>query len=229
MRSHLDAVEGVQARIATACAACGRDPMGVGVVVVTKTRTPEEIRSVCDAAHTAGLRVVGFGENRVQEALAKQAAMHDIPLPRWQLVGRLQTNKVKYVSGRFSLVHAFDRVDLIEPYAARAASTPVLLQVNLSGEVTKAGVSASEAPRLLAACVRAGLEVRGFMTMAPEGDLDAAGRVFADLARLRNELRGEFGLPLGELSMGMSDDFDVAIHYGATLVRLGRVLFGERT
>jgi len=183
------------------------------------------------AALEAGLTEIG--ENRVQEALDKMET--DIGRQaHWHLIGHLQRNKAKHVPGRFALVHSIDSLRLAEELAARAAAVAlrvrVLLQVNVAEEPQKAGCAPEEAPALarrLAALD--GLTLEGVMTLAPfTDDRDVQRRTFAGLRRLRDTLQEE-GLWLPTLSMGMSADFGTAVEEGATLIRLGTVLFGART
>lgn len=196
----------------------------VTIVAVTKTYGPDAPL----AAWRAGLRDVG--ENRVQEAVAKMAQV-DAPL-RWHLIGHLQRNKVKQLDG-FQLVHSMDSArlaDALSAYgAARRRPLEVLMQVNVSGEGTKGGYEPSslpaEAERLRAL---SGLVVRGVMTMAPfDADVVTLRRVFSGARRCGEVLRAA-GHPATELSMGMSGDYEIAVEEGATLVRLGTVLFGAR-
>lgn len=196
----------------------------VTIVAVTKTYGPDAPL----AAWQAGLRDVG--ENRVQEAVAKMAQV-DAPL-RWHLIGHLQRNKVKQLEG-FQLVHSMDSgrlADALSAYgAARGRPLEVLVQVNVSGEGTKGGYEPSsldaEAERLR---TLSGLVVRGVMTMAPfDADVTTLRRVFAGARRCGEVLRAA-GHPATELSMGMSGDYEIAVEEGATLVRLGTVLFGAR-
>lgn len=197
----------------------------VRIVAVTKTHGPEAVR----AAWAAGLADVG--ENRVQEALPKMAAAAGVPV-RWHLVGTLQRNKARQVAGRFALIHSLDRLELAGELARRmppGARQAVLVQVNCSAEPQKGGVEPAALPALLEA-LRAlpALEPRGLMTLAEL--TDDPGRQRAAFARLR-ALRDEAavrGHALPELSMGMSGDYAVAVEEGATIVRLGTVLFGER-
>lgn len=196
----------------------------VTIVAVTKTHGPEAPL----AAWHAGVRDVG--ENRVQEAVAKMAQV-DAPL-RWHLIGHLQRNKVRQVEG-FQLVHSVDSARLADALAAHGADrgrpVDVLVQLNVSGEGTKGGYDPSEMERE-AERLRTlpGLVVRGVMTMAP---LDASEvtlrEVFAGARRCGAVLRAA-GHPATELSMGMSGDYEIAVEEGATLVRLGTVLFGAR-
>lgn len=198
----------------------------VRIVAVTKTHPVDAVR----AAWEAGLEDVG--ENRVQEALAKIEAATDIPV-RWHLIGHLQRNKLKFVEP-FHLVHSLDSARLADAANAwasrRERPLPVLVQVNVSGEATKGGYRPDELPaeaeRLRGL---SGLCVRGVMTMAP---LDAPERVLREVfagARAARDVLRAAGHPADELSMGMSGDFEVAVEEGATLVRLGTILFGART
>jgi pyridoxal phosphate enzyme (YggS family) len=197
----------------------------VRIVAVTKTHSADAVR----AAHDAGIDAVG--ENRVQEALSKQDATAGIPV-EWHLVGTLQRNKARHAAGRFALIHSVDRLDLAAELDRRTVEgrrQPVLVQVNCSAEPQKGGVEPLALPELLdgiAALDR--LELRGLMTMAPFSDDEAIQRPpFAMLRRLRDD--GErSGHRLPELSMGMSGDYGAAVEEGATIVRLGTVLFGER-
>ncbi len=196
----------------------------VRVVAVTKTHGPEAVR----AALEAGLEDVG--ENRVQEALAKQDELAGLPVA-WHLIGTLQRRKARQVVGRFSLIHSLDRLELALELDRRVASgrQEVLVQVNCSSEPQKGGVEPEALPALLEALrPMAHLSARGLMTMAAFGADEAEQRrTFGLLRRLRDEAATR-GDQLPELSMGMSDDFAVAVEEGATLVRLGTVLFGER-
>jgi pyridoxal phosphate enzyme (YggS family) len=197
----------------------------VTIVAVTKTHGPD---AVCAAA-AAGVTAVG--ENRVQEALAKQDAMPALPIA-WHLIGTLQRNKAKHAIGRFGLIHSVDRLDLAEELHRRAppgTRQAVLVQVNCSAEPQKGGVEPDALPALLDALRSLDrIEVRGLMTMAALTD-DAAEqrRAFRHLRTLRDDSAAR-GHVLAELSMGMSDDYPVAVEEGATMVRLGTVLFGER-
>lgn len=196
----------------------------VQVVAVTKSHGREAV----DAAVRAGLTAVG--ENRVQEALEKQEGS---PAGiEWHLIGTLQRNKARHAVGRFALIHSVDRADLAAELARRAgtgAPQAVLLQVNCSNEPQKGGVEPAHLGGLLE--VVAGLpalDVRGLMTMAAFGaDETTQRRTFGLLRELRDRARTA-ALPLPELSMGMSDDYTAAVSEGATMVRLGTVLFGER-
>jgi hypothetical protein len=197
----------------------------VTVVAVTKTHGPAAVRAACAAGLTA------VGENRVQEALVKMAELTALPV-EWHLIGSLQRNKVRQVAGRFALVHSVDRVELVEEFARRVpvgARQRVLLEVNCADEPQKAGVAPSDLPALLdAALAVPGLVVDGLMTMAPlTPDPGVQRAAFRRLRALRDDAE-QRGCRLPVLSMGMSGDFTVAVEEGATMVRLGTILFGER-
>lgn len=197
----------------------------VRIVAVTKTHGPEAV----EAAVAAGLTIVG--ENKVQEALAKQDALGKLPV-EWHLIGALQRNKVRKAIGRFALIHSVDRLELAAEIARRlpdGTRQAVLLEVNGSGEAAKAGCQPEEVPGLLDAMGQLpGLEVRGLMTMAPfTDDVAVQRRTFRALRELRDRMQAA-AHPLPELSMGMSGDYTVAVEEGATLVRLGTLLFGAR-
>lgn len=194
-------------------------PPGVTLVAVSKAHPAAAVRE----AYAAGQR--HFGENYVQEWRAKMEALADLPEIVWHFVGGLQTNKVKYLVGKVALVHAVDREELAREIARRSAqrgvATRVLVEVNVAGEASKSGCAPAEVPRLVEA-VRAlpGLELRGLMCIPPaEGDPRPH---FAAVRRMRD------ALGLSELSMGMSGDYPVAIEEGATIVRVGTAIFGER-
>jgi pyridoxal phosphate enzyme (YggS family) len=216
----------VRARIAAAAARAGRSPDVVRIVAVTKGHPLERARE----AAAAGLQ--DLGENRVQEALSKQAAWPDAAV-RWHLIGHLQRNKTKLVVGRFVLVHSLDSRRLADALDAAAAAAgvvqDVLLEVNVGREPQKAGVLPEEAPALLGhATGLRHLAVRGLMTVAPfTDDVAVQRRTFRELRLLRDALATST-LDLAVLSMGMSSDFEIAVEEGATMVRLGTVLFGER-
>ena len=196
----------------------------VRIIGVTKTHGPEAVR----AAVAAGLQDVG--ENRVQEALQKQEAAGDLRV-EWHLIGTLQRNKARSAAGRFRLIHSVDRADLARELDRRSSGAPqdVLVQVNCSDEPQKGGVS----PTGLAALLEdlrplSGIRVRGLMTMsALTEDQAEQRRAFTLLRELRDASERQ-GHTLPELSMGMSGDYPIAVEEGATMIRLGTVLFGER-
>jgi pyridoxal phosphate enzyme (YggS family) len=197
----------------------------VRIVGVTKTHGPEAVR----AAVAAGLRDVG--ENRVQEALEKQQALTDLSV-EWHLIGTLQRNKARNAVGRFALIHSVDRMDLAAELDRRSTGEGrqrVLVQVNCSAEPQKGGVAPGLLPALLDELQKlARLEVQGLMTMsALTDDPEEQRRAFRLLRELR-EAAERSGHRLPELSMGMSGDYAIAVEEGATMIRLGTVLFGAR-
>jgi pyridoxal phosphate enzyme (YggS family) len=213
----------IRARVASAVARGGHGQQ-VELIAVTKTLGPDAVI----AAWEAGIRAVG--ENRVQEALAK---MDQVRVPvEWHLIGHLQRNKARYAR-RFALVHSMDSPRLADALAAEGAASgrplPVLVQVNTSGEATKGGFALDELEREAGRLGSlAGLRVEGVMTMAPFDAAEAVLReTFAGARRAREVLAGA-GLPARELSMGMSGDFEIAVEEGATMIRLGTILFGAR-
>jgi PLP dependent protein len=213
----------VQARIEAAARGAGRDPASIRLVAVSKTQPVEAVRTAYEAGH--GL----FGENRAQELVEKADGLGRGPA--WHFIGHLQTNKVKAVVDRCSLVHSVDSLRLAEEIGRRSPGrTAVLVQVNTSGETSKAGILPKEALDL---CRRIagvqGVLLSGLMTIpAPTDDPEGARPAFRLLRQLAERGRAE-GLSLDELSMGMSDDFEVAIAEGSTLVRIGTMLFGPRS
>lgn len=218
-----DRLAGVQETIARHQAQSGWSHP-VRVVAVTKTHGPEAVR----AAAAAGLRDVG--ENRVQEALPKQDAVAPLPL-EWHLIGTLQRNKVRQVIGRFGLIHSVDRLELALELDRRNVGPrqPVLIQVNCSDEPQKGGVEPDDLLRLLEAVQPlTGIELRGLMTMAALTDESREQRRAFRRLRLLRDDAVQAGHLLPELSMGMSGDYPIAVEEGATMVRLGTVLFGER-
>lgn len=220
----------VQERIAAAAAAVGRDPREVTLIAVTKTRTPEEI----EAAYEAGIRHIG--ENRVEEAEEKRPLL-DLPGAVWHMVGHLQSRKTARALACFDILHSLDSLKLARKLDRALAEgervLPVLLEVNVSGEASKYGFDPSveqfeaEVARILAL---RHLRVEGLMTVAfVAEDAEQVRPVFAQLGLLRDRLQRQF--PAGtwdQLSMGMTDDFEVAVQEGATMVRIGRAIFGPR-
>jgi pyridoxal phosphate enzyme (YggS family) len=219
--------ERVLERIAEACARMGRDPATVTLVAVSKTVPAEALRD----AVAAGLTLLG--ENRVQEAEGK---VREVPGARWQLVGPLQSNKARRALEVFESIQSVDSVALGERLARLAGEVrpgeryPVLLQVNIDGDPAKAGFPpAAVGDAVTAVAALPGIEVGGLMTIGRlVGDPEEARATFRALRELSAELR-DAGASLGPaLSMGMSDDYPVAVEEGATIVRVGRALFGER-
>jgi PLP dependent protein len=207
-------------RIAQACRRAGRAVEGVTLIAVTKNVDALTI----EKAFNLGMRF--FGENRVQEAEKKIGALsHLQPRPTWHMIGHLQSNKVKTALQYFDMIQSVDSLEIAGMLNRRAAKRlPVLLEVNVGGEQTKSGFSASEIEAAFKAIsLLPNLEIKGLMTVAPPAD--EAEKIRGYFRRLR-ELRDSFGLE--HLSMGMSDDFETAVEEGATMIRIGRALFGER-
>jgi hypothetical protein len=209
----------VRARIAAAARECGRDPAAVGLVAVSKFQPPERILAALEAGHRL------YGENRVQEAAGRWPDLKArYPDVRVHLVGPLQTNKVRDAVGLFDVIETVDRPKLVDALAAetdRQGRRPdCLIQVNTGEEAQKAGVAPDGLTGLLARCRDAGLPIAGLMCIPPVGEAPAPH--FALLA----DLAHGHGLPV--LSMGMSGDYETAVHQGATLVRVGTAIFGER-
>ena len=223
-------LSGVRERIADAARRAGRLPSTVRLVAVSKTFPIEAIRSA------AACGQIDFGENKVQEGQAKILAAGSLPL-QWHLIGHLQSNKAKKAAATFDVIHTIDSVDLLRKVDAGAAEkgrqVDVLIQVDLAREPTKHGAPEADVPSILEAAVacRSACLV-GLMLLPPAADTpeDARGH-FAALRELRDGYI-RHGIPssmLGELSMGMSHDFEVAIEEGATMVRVGSAIFGERS
>jgi pyridoxal phosphate enzyme (YggS family) len=216
----------VRDRIAAACARAGRDPGSVRLIAVSKTVPVAGVAEALAAGQTL------FGENRVQEALAKMSEAG--PEATWHLVGHLQKNKARHAAGAFELIHGLDdselALELDRRAAIRSMTQPVLVQANLSGEATKRGSDEDGLmPLLTAVAGLPHLELRGLMIIPPPVDDPELSRPwFRRLKDLRDRAASILAQPLPELSMGMTDDFEVAIEEGATLVRIGRAIFGER-
>ena len=215
----------VVARAERAATRAGRDPAEVTVIAVAKTFPADAVAEVLEAGAT------DIGENRAQELRDKMSVLGD--RPRWHFVGHLQTNKVRGLAGRVALVHSVDRFGLGEAIARRAAgigaTQDVLIEVNLGGEASKAGV---EPPRAAALAAEVdgleGVTVKGLMAIPPSSpDPEQTRTYFKELAALRDEVAKEVPTASG-LSMGMTRDFEVAIEEGATWVRVGEAIFGPR-
>jgi len=221
-------LQAVLDRIAAAAGRSGRPAQAVTLVAVTKTVEP----AVMADLHRAGQAV--FGENRPQALRDKSKALAPLPI-RWHMIGTLQSNKIKYVYPLVEMIHSVDRRDLLEEFPRWAEKTgrvcPCLLEVHISDEETKQGLAPEEVLGVIEACrERPGLDIRGLMGMAPFVDDPAVVRgAFRKLAGLFQASRALEGpsYHARELSMGMSDDFEIAIEEGATIVRVGRALFAE--
>lgn len=220
----------VRARIAAACERAGRDPAEVRLLPVSKTVDDDRLR----VAYAAGCRELG--ENKVQEARRKAAAMADLPDLRWSVIGHLQTNKAKYVARFAGEFQALDNLRVAEALDRRLQienrTLDVLIQINTSGEASKYGLAPEDAAAFIQqlpayACLRA----RGLMTLAVFSDDPARVKpCFVRLRELRDRLRQQApaGIGMETLSMGMSGDFELAIEQGATVVRVGQAIFGPR-
>ncbi len=217
-------IAAVRERIAHTCERTGRDPAGVTLIAISKTFGPEAILAALEAG------ITDFGENRVQEALPKFETVRSVLSPHssvltTHLVGHLQTNKVHAALGAFAILHAVDSERLLRTINT-AATSPVrlMIEVNVSGEATKYGLPPAALPELLeTARGLSNVRVEGLMTVAPRVDLAEDARpVFRQLATLAR------GHGLASLSMGMTEDFEVAVEEGATHVRVGRAIFGGR-
>jgi hypothetical protein len=222
-------LENLNDRIRRACSRVGRARESIRVVAVTKYVDADTVRGL------VALGVRDLGENRLKVAAPKLEALRDLPI-RWHWIGTLQTNKVRKALEFFETIHSVDRLSLIEAlergYSEKRpegteSKLPVYLQVNVSGEASKAGVSQEEAPRLVERLRESTqLECLGLMTMAPYSeDPENARPTFAGLRELRDRTAKELGTELPRLSMGMTDDFEVAIEEGATDLRIGRLLY----
>jgi len=221
-------LERVRERIARAAERAGREPPAITIVAVTKTHGPEVVTRAIEAG------IADIGENKVQEFLAKAG---DVKLPcRWHLVGHLQTNKVPKVIGRVALIQSVDSFRLAEELSRAGGkagvTTDILLEVNTSGEESKFGLPLDGAMTMCSLVAGLpNLRIRGLMTVGPlASDPIVVGAAFAKLRLLREgiETARIENVSMEHLSMGMTDDFEIAIAEGSTMVRLGRVLFGER-
>jgi len=221
-----NALQAVRQRIAQAAAAAGRPATAIQLLAVSKTFPAAAVRQ----AYTAGQRA--FGESYVQEAMEKVEALNDLPL-KWHFIGPLQSNKTRPIAESFAWVHSLDRARIADRLSSgRPSSQPdlqVCLQVNVSGESSKSGVAPEDLPTL-ARYVRTlpRLKLRGLMAIPePTGDPVKQRQSFVRLRQLLEQLNAE-GFQLDTLSMGMSDDLEAAIAEGATIVRVGSAIFGER-
>ncbi len=217
----------VEERIAEAAQKCGRSPDDIELVAVSKTHAAEKVQAAAEAGQMV------FGESRVQEARAK------IPLLpsrlRWHFIGHLQKNKIRHALPLFELFHGIDSLALaqdVQRIAEEDGMRPrILLEINLAGEASKHGFSPEALRRDLEATLSLGrLTIEGLMTIPPLApEAEASRSYFVALRELRDQLEAEFNLRLPQLSMGMSSDYAIAIEEGATLVRVGTAIFGERS
>jgi PLP dependent protein len=214
----------VNDRISAAARRSPRDAGAICLVLASKTQPPEAIV----AAYRAGAR--HFGENYVQEAMLKRTSLQDLADLRWHLIGHLQSNKARPAASMFELIHSLDSKRLAQALhkVHPIPPTRVLLEINLAGETSKGGIPPGDAERLVAE-IRDQVEVAGLMAIPPPApSAEHSRRYFSRLREMRDTLAARSGLRLAELSMGMTDDFEVAIEEGATIVRVGRAVFGER-
>ncbi len=223
-----DNFERVKERVAQAALRSGRDPGGITIIAVTKTHGPGTVIEALEAG------ITDLGENRIQEFLEKAGGV-GVPC-RWHLIGHLQTNKVGKAVGRFAMIHSVDSIRLAEKIGQAGVRenqvTDILLEVNTSGEESKFGLEPGDALRLCEEIAGVpGIRLRGLMTVGPwVRDASIVSRAFGGLRRLAEEIdsAGIENISMEHLSMGMSDDFEIAIAEGSTMVRLGRVIFGPR-
>ena len=212
-----DRLNRVRTRIAAAARRSGRDPAHITLVAVSKGHSADDIA----AAYAAGQR--DFGENRAQEFLDKVAMVPDDVV--WHFVGTVQRRKVKPIAPAVALLHSLDRASLISAWSALDVPPPALLQVNVAGEPQKHGVTPGAAADAAATAISAGIPLVGVMTIPPLADHPEANRPwFEELRQLRDELSRRWP-QVRELSMGMTDDYEVAVECGATIVRVGRAIF----
>ncbi|MEK9628352.1 MAG: YggS family pyridoxal phosphate-dependent enzyme [Nitrospinota bacterium] len=224
-----DNLESVKHHIANAAKKAGRNPSTVRLIAVSKQMSSEKVL----AAHQAGAKC--FGENKIQEAVSKidEVNLADVS---WHFIGHLQKNKVKFLDSRFELIHSVDSLPLAEKISASCENQnrkqAVLLQVNVSGEEAKFGMTPSDLKDNLADFGKLkGLKVQGLMTIPPQdSDPENSRKYFSALRELRDECQAlnVEGIELKELSMGMTSDYSIAIEEGATLVRVGTAIFGQR-
>lgn len=216
----------VKARISAAAKECGREPEDIKLIAVTKTYPIEAMNEAIR------LGITDIGENKPQEIRDK----FDNVLPvNWHLIGHLQTNKVKYIIDRCTLVHSVDSIKLMAEIDRQAQNhnrdIDILIQVNISGEESKSGIAPDELPSLLEYAKNlTNTHVKGLMTIAPKCDIDEVSRHFSNMKELFDQTAKQSyrNVTMTELSMGMSGDFEAAIKHGATMVRIGSLIFGPR-
>ncbi len=219
-------LQSVHARIADACAGAQRQVNEVTLLAVSKTRGPEAVREAYDAGQAA------FGENYIQEAVEKIALLRDLPL-QWHCIGPIQTNKTRLVAAHFDWAHTVDRLKIAQRLSQQRpqgmAPLQICIQVNIDGGLTKAGVAPAQALDLAQEVVQLpGITLRGLMTIPePAADFEAQEAVHLKAKALFDQLR-QAGLAVDTLSMGMTSDLEAAISAGATIVRVGTAIFGNR-
>ncbi len=217
-------VKEIEERLTKACERAGRKKEEVLLLGASKYADPEKIRQ----AYQCG--IIAFGESRAQDFLKKLNQLRDLPID-WHFIGRLQTNKVKYIIDKVSLIHSLDRQSLAEEIHKRAERIrkvqDVLIEVNVGGEETKGGVSPEELNKLFEYCLNLkNIKVLGLMTIPPyEGAPEKVRPYFVRLRELKEKLEMDYKIKLPHLSMGMSGDFEVAVEEGATIVRVGSAIF----
>ena len=223
-------LKNIQSRMNEACVRAGRAPDSVRLLAVSKLQNLEKIREAIDSGQ------VFFGENYVQEAVEKMGQLASFNL-QWHFIGRIQSNKAKLLPGNFALVHSVDRLNVIEAMSKHTGEVAqdILLQFNVADEATKAGAEEAELDRMLEFVIieKPRLRVCGLMVMPPYTENPEQVRPYFKRARwklekMREGLAGRNGHPLDQLSMGTSQDFEVAIEEGATWIRIGADVFGPR-
>lgn len=220
-------LQAVQEKINNAVKNAGRRPEEVTLIAVSKRHSPKNIKELFEFGH------LEFGESYVQEALKKQEALEDCAI-RWHFIGGLQTNKAKYCAGKFALIHAVGSHKLAQTLHKQAEKRgvvqPALIQVNVGREEQKSGIMEEGLPELLESALEMpGLDVQGLMCMPPyDPDQEKTRPYFAKLRELRDAMQKSTGARLPHLSMGMSTDCAAAVEEGATLVRVGTDIFGQR-
>ncbi|MCL2009367.1 MAG: YggS family pyridoxal phosphate-dependent enzyme [Synergistaceae bacterium] len=223
-----DRIEAIRERMAESASRAGRDPSGIKLVAVTKTRTPEEMLE-------AAPFVDGLGENRIQEAASKKQIWPASVKAEWRMIGHIQSNKARKAIALFDSLDSIDSEDIARTVERIAVEehriVPVLLEVNTSGETSKTGSAPEDFPALLDCVLECGhLRLDGLMTIGPLLAQQApVRRAFAMLRTLAEDARLRSGLPLPVLSMGMSDDFELAVAEGSSMVRIGTSLFESGT
>lgn len=214
-------------QVADCASSCGRSPEEVQLIAVSKTVGLEGVQEAIEGGCTV------FGENRPDQIMEKYAAFPDV---QWHFIGNIQSRRIRDIVPCAAMIHSLNHMDHAEKIGRVARELgkvqDVLVEVNVSGEKSKSGIAPADAVEFVQrACTVDGLRVRGLMTMAPQGDLDEARAVFRGLARLADEVRGQLRAPeamaFDQLSMGMSEDWPLAVAEGATMVRIGRAIFSE--